>query len=536
MRNITKYHTFKSLLYILMATFVLAACKKNEEENLEPARIFKAGEISISAGETSAKLKWVVPILSAGKPLTYTVDFSTDQSFSTIAFSKVVDTAGITVTDENLQIKTPYYARVKANAFQDQPESKYTISSSFQITGLQLFRTVTEADLTRNSVTLRFTATTGLSSIVLKPATGNSITTTLTSTDAAAGFKTITGLNSASTYTATLQLGNRAVGSIDFTTLPGLPTGADVVTLNATDDLAAKIQAATASTRFVLLQGSKYNSDATVVLPAGLDISIIGEAGPVKPIVSLSLITLPAVGGKLHFENVDITGYANGDATTTKRQYLINQSAASTMSQVSFENCTIRNLVNTPFRLQGSNTITVNNFIVNKCIVDDISNNGSNGAYALVNTNVATGKVNNITITNSTFSNIGFGLILHTNAPSLTVAVENNTFYNVTGDARYMIDYNAQLVSTSFSFKNNIVGKTYSPANTARGIRGGTTPSLSNNYQTSDATFAANPITGITAYSGLSTALFTLPASNNFKIKDDTFAGKSSAGDPRWRL
>lgn len=535
MKKIRTYRICKSLLFALMVTFLISSCKKTEE-NLEPPRLFKAGEISISQGETAAQLKWPVPILSSGKKLTYTVDFSEDATFATIALTKIVDTAGVRVTDEDLKVRTRYFARVKANAFENQPESKYTISSSFQITGLQLFAAVAEADLTRTGVTLKFTPTTGLTSIILRPATGAAITVPLTATDASAGTKVITGLTEGTLYNASLQLGNRPVGAITFATLPGLPTGTDVVYVAATDDLAALIQAATTSKRFVILQGTKYNSDLTVVLPSGIDISIIGEAGVNKPIVSFNLITLPSVGGKLYFENVDLTGFANGDASTTKRQYLINQSAASIMEEVSFENCIIRNLVNTPFRLQGTSTITVNKLIVNKCIVEDISNNGSNGAYAIINTNTATGKVNNITITNSTFSNVGYGLILHNAAPSVAVAVENNTFYNVVGNARYLIDYNTQVVSSSFTFKNNIVGKTYAPANTARGIRGGTTASTESNYQTSDAIFAGNPIPGIVPYANTSLELFTAPATLNFKIKDQNFAGKSGSGDPRWRL
>ncbi|RYF20904.1 MAG: hypothetical protein EOO42_11590, partial [Flavobacteriales bacterium] len=108
------------------------------------------------------------------------------------------------------------------------------------------------------------------------------------------------------------------------------------------------IQAATKSTRFVILEGSKYNSDLAFTLPAGIDISIIGEVAPVKPIVSFTQIILPTTGGKLHFENVDLTAYANGVETGTRRQYIINQSTASTFDEVSFENCNIRHFLNTP--------------------------------------------------------------------------------------------------------------------------------------------------------------------------------------------
>jgi hypothetical protein len=51
-------------------------------------------------------------------------------------------------------------------------------------------------------------------------------------------------------------------------------------------------------------------------------------------------------------------------------------------------------------------------------------------------------------------------------------------------------------------------------------------------YTTSDWALA---LTGATAYSGAASDLFTNPASGDFSIKDASFAGKATAGDPRWR-
>jgi hypothetical protein len=245
--------------------------------------------------------------------------------------------------------------------------------------------------------------------------------------------------------------------------------------------------------------------------------------------------TLPATAGTIKFENVDLTGYQNGDPSASKRNYVFNQSAATNTAEIDFENCVIRNFVNTPLRLQGSNAITIGKVSVNKCIVYDIGDNNANGTYAFIHTNVATGKFNNISITNSTFYKVGYGLILHNSAPSQSLTIENNTFYNVTGDGRYFIDFNAQTIG-AVSFQNNIIGKTLSPLASARGIRAGTAISANNSFKTSDAVFSANPITGITDYTKASTELFTDVASGNFLIKDNGFAGKSTAGDPRWRI
>ena len=186
-------------------------------------------------------------------------------------------------------------------------------------------------------------------------------------------------------------------------------------------------------------------------------------------------------------------------------------------------------------RLQSSNSINIANFKVNNCIVFDIGDNNANGTYAFINSNVTTGLITNISITNSTFYKLGYGLILHSGGPSTSVIIENNTFDNVTGNARYFIDYNTRTVGT-FTFKNNILGKTLSSANTARGIRyTGTSLLVDNSYQTSDAIITSNVIPNISVYAQASTDLFTNPSAGNFLIKDGTFVGKSNAGDPRWR-
>ena len=46
---------------------------------------------------------------------------------------------------------------------------------------------------------------------------------------------------------------------------------------------------------------------------------------------------------------------------------------------------------------------------------------------------------------------------------------------------------------------------------------------------------ATNQLTGLTSYTKTTAELFTDPAKGDFTYKDTGFAGKSTAGDPRWR-
>jgi len=521
-------------IFFLTTIIGFSACKDgmmDEITKLEVDRAFSpVGLTAVVVNKTGIKLSWnAVP-----NAKTYTIEVfaNTDFSGTPVKLIKDITPLQIPYTVTALAGNTQYAIRVKGVG-EGIEDSKY-VTALVKTDPEQIFQDIAAGKLTATSVTLNWPAGEAVTNITLTP---GAISRALTPAEIAAGEVTFTGLLPKTTYTSTLLFNTATRGTKVFTTTAQIPTGADVVIVKATDDLAAMIQAATTSTRFVVLEGSKYNSDLAFTLPAGIDISIIGEVAAVKPIISFTQIILPLTGGKLHFENVDLTAYANGVETPgTRRSYIINQSTASNFDEVSFENCNIRNFVNSPMRIQGANAITLNKFIVNNCLIDNISiPDAGAGAYAFINTNVSTGKINNITLTNNTFSNLGFGLILHSAAPSQSVTIENNTFYNVVTDTRYLIDYNAQTITGGFSFKNNIVAKTFAPLNTARGIRSVTVPTVSNSYQTSDVVFASNPIPSITAYTGASTALFTDPANKNFKIKDDGFVGKATAGDPRWR-
>jgi hypothetical protein len=525
---------YMSILF-LTTLISFSGCKDDMMEEITKLSVDRTfspvGLTAVVVNKTGVKLSWnAVP-----NAKTYTIEVfaNTDFSGTPVKLIKDITPSQIPYTVTALAGNTQYAIRVKGVG-EGIEDSKY-VTALIKTDPEQIFQDIAAGKLTATSVTLNWPIGESVTTITLNP---GAISRVLTPAEIAAGEVTFTGLLPKTTYNSTLLFNTATRGTKVFTTTAQIPTGADVVIVKATDDLAAMIQAATSSTRFVVLEGSKYNSDLAFTLPAGIDISIIGEVAAVKPIISFTQIILPTTGGKLHFENVDLTAYANGDGTTTRRQYIINQSTATTFDEVSFENCNIRNFLNSPMRIQSANAITINKVIVNNCIIDNISIADAGpgaGNYAFINSNVATGKINNITLTNNTFSNIGYGLILHNAAPSLSVTIENNTFYNVVGDGRYFIDYNAQTISGGFSFKNNIVAKTLSPLATARGIRGGTAPTTTNNYQTSDVVFTANAIPGITAYAGASTALFTDLANKNFKIKDDGFVGKATAGDPRWR-
>jgi len=525
--NINKW-IYGGLLALFLLPVAISCEKDKIDEEFVPERMFTPAAINIALTNSDAILSWNRSLFAAGQE-TYTLEVSTDSMFqSTAHISVEIDSLRYIVAETDVVPGTKYFARLRANATESSEASHWVYSESFIITGQVLLLPVEPGDLAATSVTLKWDP--GVVTHIML----NGVRHDITPAEAAAREKTITGLTEKTEYEASLFNNTLTRGMRDFRTRAMTPTGPLVVVLGANDSLGAMLKTAVDGNIFVLPQGSQQFYNDPITLPAGISVTIFGEDVPEKPVVALNGITLPATAGTITFENVDITGYQENDETKSKRNYIFNQSAATATDQVIFENCIVRNFTNTPFRIQSSNPITINKVVFSRCVVYDCGDNGANGTYAMIHSNVATGKVNNIEITNSTIYKIGYSIILHNSAPSQSVLIENCTFYNVVGNGRYFVDYNAQSAG-SFTVRNCIIGKTLSPAESSRGIRAGSSYTVDNTYKTADAIISSNPITNIIDYPQNSTELWANPASGDFTIIDNTFPGRTNAGDPRWR-
>jgi len=525
---------------------MVASCKDfNFPVDESTARAFHPSTLSASSSKvtaTTAVLEW--PIMPGTK--NYIMELSRDS----LLFQNIVSTYTISADTippswdlidlnlKNLIGGTTYSARLKTTSSAGYADSKY-ITVTFKTKTEQIMSPVLNEDIGLSYVTVKWIPGSEVTNLLVKTDGKDPVQIDLSDAEKAAGAKYISGLSSLTTYT--VEIYNTAInkrGSVTFKTVSGPPSEGTIIMLAATDSI-HKILSSSTDTKLTLVlpKNSIYAYDINIKFKEGVSVTFWGEPGGAKPIIAFNGFTLPAAGGTFKFENVDLTGYqySNGVATTTKRNYIFNQSTASLTDSVIFEGCIIRNFVNTPFRTQGANTITIDKLVYNNCIAYDCSNNGSTGTYSFISENTASCKINNIRITNSTIYNIGYNLILHTAAASQSVYIDHCTFNDITGDGRYFIDYNTNAVA-SFTLSNCIFGKTKSPANTAKGIRiGGTTVTSLNCFQTSDFSVTGNAIGGTTLYPGASTALFKDPSSGNFQFLDGNFAGLSYAGDPRWK-
>jgi len=537
---------FKFVVLLLMVV-IISSCKKEEDVPTEPARIFKPSDVKITAGETSAKLTWTVPLMSTGKTFKYSIDFSTDSLFATVNYTTTADTAGVTVTEENLAVRTKYYARVKANATESQPESKYIRSSVFQLTGIQLFTAIRDNEIKENNVTLRYTPTVGLTSIVLTPESGTATTVTLSTTDASAGLKAIAGLTAGTKYTAELFAGTKSKGIATFTTLA--PT-TYTVKLNPGDDLAAAIASATNGAIIGLNPGTYTLSATTFITQKTITIKST-SGNPTDTKVNYREIDLEGTGAGVTLSGIEF------DGTASASLYFINfigtqaaNGAAATFTNVVVDNCIAHGSI-TSF-LRGDRGTAARDFkitgiTVNNSIVYDMGLNGSSAYYTF---HVNKMQFNTLTISKSTFYNAGPGLVTASTTYAgdviPTVAITNSTFNGFGGNAKYaLLDANANPIN--FTILNSIFANTPKSgtvnAAAIRGTGAGSTLKISNsNYFNlfsaltggtaltfGTATLASNQSinTGWTA----TTADFTLALGSPLRSAGST---GGPIGDPRW--
>jgi hypothetical protein len=186
-------------------------------------------------------------------------------------------------------------------------------------------------------------------------------------------------------------------------------------------------------------------------------------------------------------------------------------------------------------RLQSGAT-TVSNFIVNNSILDSLA------GYGVLTVDNVTCKVENISFTNSTIYKAE--KVITSKQNSTSVLIENCTFNEAPlgNSSNYYVDYSTSgtnNVTNGITINNCIfgIGKWSNGAITVKDIRANaaTTVNGSNNFRTADHLSAGNDLPNITTYTRASNLLWEDPSSGNFRIADNSFPGRSNAGDPRWR-
>ena len=440
---------------------------------------------------------------------------------------------------ENLKWEAIYQIQVKANATDTSKNSRFASLGEIKTARFPTILNIPSiSEVNDNSVKVSW-ATQGavVTRIDILLAADSSVVTTaaLNSTDVANGYKLISGLNSSTEYIIFLYSGTTVRGWANFATkaplvgslidLRGI-TGNPLILRDTIPDVAS-------GSIIILKRGEQYNITSTTNIDKTLSF-VAGDdlLNPAKPVIYMPSnfnITSGSLIDSIVFNDVILRGsdYAS--------KYVFNINTACTIGKLRFENC-VAEFFRGVVRTQSQPAI-INTFEVNNCIVDSIA------GYGLLTIDVVSSKVDVVKVTNSTFYKMEKVITSRNNSTS--VLVENCTFNEAPlgSSGAYYIDYSisgTNNVTDGITVNNCIfgIGKiTSGGLITVRDVRANasTTINASNNYRTSDHLSAGNDFPSIITHTKTAAELWQNPSAGDFKIIDNTFTGRNTSGDPRWR-
>lgn len=514
------------LLCIIIAA--AAACNKTKVEGGVDDRLFRP----VIKGGLTSEGNWItVTWQKITGASSYVVQISRD-TFKTV--ERTITTAKDTAYFDNLQWERLYQVRAKAIAPDTVKNSKIADFGSIKTARFPTILNVPlPGEIADNAVKVSWTTNGApVTTVKILKATDSSVVTTvtLTATDITNQYTIVSGLAGATGYIIYLYSGTSVRGWADFITKAPLSgtiidlrgiTGRPTVLMDTIPTIAA-------GATVLLKRGQQYNISTTVSLSKA--ITIMSGSDLIVPDQALIYFTnnFNFVAGStidfIDFKDVTLRSDAYGS------RYIFNTTNGATVSRVSFEDCKAE-IFRGIMRLQSGTTV-VDNFKVNRCIIDSISN------YGILTVDNTTCQANNISITNSTIYKVERVVVSKSNSTS--VLIENCSFNEAIATNSYLVAYSTSPTNNvSGGIKvNNCIFGTGKAGGTVKGVQSGATTSVeaNNNYKTSDYAGAAPEIPGLLPYTGTSLTLWQDPINGNFKIKDNAFAGKSSSGDPKGRL
>lgn len=528
----TNNNMMKKIFFgLIVLTAVIIACNKKDDLGEAP-RLFRPvlKEALVSEGNW-IRATWQ-PIKDA---VSYTAQISRD-TFRTVAATMTVDTN--TVLFENLAWDRLYQVRVKANATDTAKNSKLADLGSIKTARFPTILNIpTISEINDNSVKVSWTnsgATVTRIDILLASDSSVAATVTVDAIDVANQYKIVSGLNASTAYIIFLYSGTTVRGWADFTTKASFSgTLVDLRgIIGRPSVLQDTIPVVASGSIIILKRGETYNISSAISLDKSL--TFIGGSDllvPAQPVIYMPSnfnIVSGSVIDSVAFIDVTLRGsdYAS--------KYIFNINTACTIGKIRFESC-LMEIFRGVTRTQ-SQPAMITNFEVNNCIIDSIA------GYGVLTVDVVSSKVDNIKITNSTIYKAEKIVTSRNNSTSLVI--ENCTINEAPRGGNYFIDYSTSPtneVTQPIVFKNNILGRGKSNAGNVdvRGYRVGANSSIdvTNTYTTSDflSTNLTGPLPNLIPYSRLSTEIWQDPYAGNFKIVDNLFPGRNTAGDPRWR-
>lgn len=448
-------------------------------------------------------------------------------------------------TIRDLLGETKYFLRIKAMSSQ-QAESKWVYydngdgGTSFTTLAEQIFNTPAAADM--GDIYMRLTWTPGaeVTRLTVETPEGamvQDIDLTQNSDAVANGEYMVENLTQLTTYVFTIYNGDTKRGQLELTTMASMPEADYKYTLPSTATVLSQDIIDNASEQALALPGiDPSNYSVTIGIPAGMSIGMhgtdedTGDATSIKIPEGMSVTFFGLAGGETPVFNMeksfDIGGthayirFNNVNFTDAGCQYLINQSAAATVGELTFEGCRLTDFERSFVRLQNAgNAKTIQNLNVNNCIVTNVAQ-----GYSMFLWKDNEGVVNNLNVTNSTFNIFTRSFAEITGDDQGTaINISDCTFYGGPDSGRYVVDANNSsgvTVSITRCIFANAEGK---------GVRNADTK-ITEVYFTSDFSFTGNSFDPTVQLGDNSATVFADPENGDFTIQ----VRNVEAGDPRW--
>ncbi|MCU4177266.1 DUF5123 domain-containing protein [Carboxylicivirga sp. N1Y90] len=526
MNKIFKYIGF---LAGIVALFALNACEDNISpvvEELKFDRVFTPLDLEAKiSNQTTVSISW-----GFNKGIdSYVVEISDDS----LKFDNIIHTASVAPDEIPYIYDLPagdsqYSARVKGVS---------SVASDSKWNNLA-FKSLPENLFNRHDIIM-----TGLNEITLSWLGGKAVTSVLfvsatdeTSFDISdeeleAGVKYFSDLPN-DVYEIRLMNGDKVRGFQDYT-MEG-----DVL-IDSGADLAAAIAAASSGDVIMLEAGGRYGFIGDMTIDKSLKIK--GLDGELPAVYTTSGDRMFYIGSSLTpsdslvFEKLHMSGYVNFDENSSKIRGVFDmESEACNIGAVKFLSCELNNMGRQIMRLRGGSDQTVDQFIIDDCIIHDLgSSSGSYGVFCATETNT---NARIVKISNTTLDQFVCHFIRYDDATACeSIIVENCTFNKVPfKSGRYLMDVRNAVISDGVYVNNCIFGTTsYGDDPSISGIRAadGTTVAINNTYATTDFVNSGYSIVEMCMPLGVSsTSLWTDPDNGDF-----TFFGDAvEAGDPRW--
>ncbi|UKM66483.1 DUF5123 domain-containing protein [Flavobacteriaceae bacterium GSB9] len=569
MKSKSNIFNMRSLLLLCLIFTMLNACDKDDEQSFEKTRLFRPvlNEDLYAEGNTI-----FVNMANLKQAIGYVIEVSRD-TFATIDYTIQSDTNYVEINEntvgEELFWNTLY--QVRATALESDSEYNSRISDLGNVR-TEVFPSILNSpapwDVTDVAARVTWdTVNSGAPITGIKVFSADDLKlntplfeeTPISSEEDEAGEGFVYGLTPETDYQIAIFSGAEIRGWVNYTTKvadidPNSPGVIDIRDDESPSAVTNAVAAAQDGDIILIKRGITYDLP-TNSNPLTKSITIRGAYGFGEQ--KAKLFTTGNWGiaqgsniGHIRFIDVEIKGEDYGG------DYVFNPNTGDTnIEELLFDNCKISTLRGI-FRLRGTNA-TLSNYEIRNSTIDSIGNYG----IITCDTNPGTPQtatVENIKFVNSTFNHVQVGITSRNNSAS--IVIESCTFANfpLGGNAGYkMFRYRGgddnNNVANGIIISNTIYGHAWDQSGEAEeypvtGIEGlpNTSFDVSNTYTVDDFSWYINDNTGeaLNAVPNLPLGnagstqdeLWVDPENNNFNIKDSGFPGKSSAGDPRWRV